>query len=42
MGDLLKAGLMLMGMGLAGVFVVLGLFWGAIALLRVLLPVKED
>jgi len=42
MGTLMQAGLAMMGLGLAGVFMVLGLLWGAIALLRVLFPVKEE
>ena len=42
MDSIIQAGLMLMGLGLAGVFLVLGLFWASIALLRALLPVKED
>jgi len=40
--NVFQAGLELMGLGLAGVFIVLGIFWVAIAALTKLLPVKED
>jgi|GEM_PF-2447777 len=40
--DVIKAGLTLMGLGMGGVFLVLGLFWGSIAVLRFLLPGKAD
>jgi len=42
MSDVMQAGLLLMGMGLAGVFMVLGLLWLSIALLKRFLPSKED
>ena len=42
MSNVMQAGFILMGMGLAGVFLVLGLLWASIALLKTLLPVKED
>jgi len=42
MSNVMQAGLLLMGMGLAGVFLVLGLLWASIELLKKLLPVREE
>jgi len=40
--NVFQLGLQLMGMGLAGVFLVLGIFWASIAALMKFLPDKPE